>query len=259
MATYVFSDIHGHVKPLQRALERIQPTESDVFYCLGDMIDRGPSSVETIRTVRSLPNCTVLMGNHEQMAISALSDSSDIESLMSWQFNGGDATIDEFKDLSSDEFSEVVDWLKELPLFTVITVAEQYYVLVHAGIRALGTPLPNSWDDTLLMQYLHKQNDHDLVWIREDFWGRSTELHASDGQCPIVICGHTPTPLLESFGAHQLNRSAVTSDGLAQWVQVDGDKWGIDTGTTGGPGYGQVTVLRLDDLQEFVEPLQEGE
>ena len=43
MATYVFSDIHGHVEPLRRALERINPTESDVFYCLGDMIDRGPS------------------------------------------------------------------------------------------------------------------------------------------------------------------------------------------------------------------------
>ena len=65
--------------------------------------------------------------------------------------------------------------------------------------------------------------------------------------------------MLESFGAKNLNRSATTSDGLAQWVQSDGDKWGIDTGTTGGAGYGQVTILRLDDLQEFVEPLQEGE
>ncbi len=37
------------------------------------------------------------------------------------------------------------------------------------------------------------------------------------------------------------------------------DKWGITTGTTGGAGYGQVTVLRLDDLQEFAEPPQEGE
>ena len=34
------------------ALERINPTESDVFYCLGDMIDRGPSSLATIKTIR---------------------------------------------------------------------------------------------------------------------------------------------------------------------------------------------------------------
>ena len=54
-----FSDIHGHVEPLRRALERINPTESDVFYCLGDMIDRGPSSLATIKTIRELPNCTV--------------------------------------------------------------------------------------------------------------------------------------------------------------------------------------------------------
>ncbi len=61
MASYVFSDIHGHVEPLRRALERINPTESDVFYCLGDMIDRGPSSLATIKTPRA-SNCTVLMG-----------------------------------------------------------------------------------------------------------------------------------------------------------------------------------------------------
>ena len=72
MATYVFSEIHGHVEPLRRALQRINPTESDAFYCLGDMIDRGPSSLATIKTIRELPNCTVLMGNHEQLALQAL-------------------------------------------------------------------------------------------------------------------------------------------------------------------------------------------
>ena len=59
MATYVFLIFTVMWSLLRRALERINPTESDVFYCLGDMIDRGPSSLATIKTIRELPNCTV--------------------------------------------------------------------------------------------------------------------------------------------------------------------------------------------------------
>lgn len=259
MATYVFSDIHGHVEPLRRALERINPTESDVFYCLGDMIDRGPSSLATIKTIRSLPNCTVLMGNHEQLALQALDPQADIETQFMWQINGGDATLAELKSLPEEEYCELIGWLHALPLYATVEVEGRDFVLVHAGVKHNGVPLPTTWDKTTLEQYLSKQSENDLLWIREEFWQYPTDFRTSDTSYPIIICGHTPTPLLASFGAKNLNRSATTPDGLAQWVQSDGDKWGIDTGTTGGAGYGQVTILRLDDLQEFVEPLQEGE
>ena len=259
MATYVFSDIHGHVEPLRRALERINPTESDVFYCLGDMIDRGPSSLDTIKVIRALPNCTVLMGNHEQLALQALAPEANIEAQFMWQINGGDATLAELKTLSEEEYCELIAWLQALPLYAIVEVQGKDFVLVHAGVKSNDVPVPTSWDKASLEQYLSNQSENDLLWIREDFWQNPTDFRTSDALYPIVICGHTPTPLLESFGAKNLNRSATTSDGLAQWVQSDGDKWGIDTGTTGGAGYGQVTILRLDDLQEFVEPLQEGE
>ena len=259
MATYVFSDIHGHVEPLRRALERINPTESDVFYCLGDMIDRGPSSLDTIKVIRALPNCIVLMGNHEQLALQALAPEANIEAQFMWQINGGDATLAELKTLSEEEYCKLIAWLQALPLYAIVEVQGKNFVLVHAGVKSNDVPVPTSWDKASLEQYLNKQSENDLLWIREDFWQHPTDFRTSDASYPIVICGHTPTPLLESFGAKNLNRSATTEGGLAQWVQSDDDKWGIDTGTTGGAGYGQVTILRLDDLQEFVEPLQEGE
>jgi serine/threonine protein phosphatase 1 len=37
------------------------------------------------------------------------------------------------------------------------------------------------------------------------------------------------------------------------------DKWDIDSGCAGGPGFGQVTIIRLDDGAEFREPIAEGE
>jgi len=67
VATYVFTDIHGHAKPLRRILERIAPQDEDQFICLGDMIDRGPDPLGVIETVKTLPHVVVLQGNHEQM------------------------------------------------------------------------------------------------------------------------------------------------------------------------------------------------
>ena len=34
MATYVFSDVHGHNAPLQRLLNRISPADDDAIYTL---------------------------------------------------------------------------------------------------------------------------------------------------------------------------------------------------------------------------------
>ena len=179
MATYVFSDIHGHVEPLRRALERINPTESDVFYCLGDMIDRGPSSLATIKTVRSLPNCTVLMGNHEQLALQALNLKADIETQFMWQINGGDATLTELKTLPEEEYCELIGWLQALPLYAIVEVQGRDFVLVHAGVKSNGVPLPTTWNKVSLEQYLSKQSENDLLWIREEFWQLRRQAAAS--------------------------------------------------------------------------------
>ena len=42
METYVTSDAHGHLRALDRVLERVQPGAQDTLYVLGDMVDRGP-------------------------------------------------------------------------------------------------------------------------------------------------------------------------------------------------------------------------
>ena len=42
MATYAFSDVHGHRVPLERLLERVSPADDDTLFMLGDMVDRGP-------------------------------------------------------------------------------------------------------------------------------------------------------------------------------------------------------------------------
>ena len=115
MSTYVFSDVHGHRAPLERVLDRISPSEADLFFCLGDMIDRGPDPVGVLRTVRSLPNVRVLMGNHEDLMISCLENPGDGLAAVNWGLNGGAATSTGLAELSGGEAAELEGWVRGLP------------------------------------------------------------------------------------------------------------------------------------------------
>lgn len=257
MATYVFSDVHGHRAPLERALERIAPSGDDRFFCLGDMIDRGPDPVGVLRAVRALPNVTVLMGNHEDLMTACLADPGDGLAALNWGINGGAATLRGLEALPDDESSELTDWVRGLPRWSTVRVDGRLYLLVHAGVR-LDAPVPDVWDDAAARAYLEAQDPEELTWIREEFWGAPAGLSGEDGRGPVVVAGHTPTPYLGGM-AHQMDRPAVGEDGLARMVRVGEDRWDIDACAAAGAGMGQVLVLRLDDGEEFYEPVGEGE
>ena len=133
MATYVFSDIHGHAAPLQRLLDRISPADDDRFFCLGDLIDRGPDPLGVENTVRALPNVHVLMGNHEDLMLAWYRNPQSPAALADWTFNGGGVTLRALRTLGRDEQLELIDWFENLPAYAVCSVGEQVYVLVHAG------------------------------------------------------------------------------------------------------------------------------
>lgn len=257
MSTYVFSDVHGHRAALERALERIGYTEDDRFFCLGDMIDRGPDSMGVLQLVRSLPNVCVLMGNHEDLMMSCLDHPDDDLALMNWGLNGGSATSDGLGQLEDSEFAELLGWVRGLSRWAWTRVDGRVYLLVHGGVR-LSVPVPETWDDASIEAYLSAQDPEDLVWIREDFWGAPRGLSGADGQGPIVVCGHTPTPYLKNM-ASELDRPALGEDGRARMVRVGADRWDIDSAAAAGDPLGQVLVLRLDDGAEFYEPVLDGE
>ena len=70
---YVVSDIHGCYDKYKKLLERIDLSENDTLYVLGDMIDRGPEGFKILLDMAQRPNVVGLMGNHEAMAVDALS------------------------------------------------------------------------------------------------------------------------------------------------------------------------------------------
>ncbi len=268
MATYVFSDVHGHFGTLDRLLERVSPSSEDRIFMLGDMIDRGPDPVAVVKCCHELPNTTVLMGNHEDLMLSFYANPDDPAAQVNWEINGAQTTQRGLHALPPEERVELARWLFTLPLYAHIEVGGTRYLLVHAGIdpRRLQMHEFECWDDATVEKLLGNQYREDLMWIRDDFWGRPTGLVNDRGEGPIVIAGHTPTRYLD-FMADRPDRSSVNKDGLCQMVRVGAceetggvaDRWDIDCGCAGGAGFGQLLMLRLDDGEEIYEAVREGE
>ena len=268
MATYVFSDVHGHFGTLDRLLSRVSPTSDDRIFMLGDMIDRGPDPIAVAQCCRNLPNTTVLMGNHEDLMLSYYADIKDPAVRFNWEINGAGPTLDGLHELPADERVSLARWLFTLPLYATVEVGGRWYLLVHAGIdpQRIERPLPDAWSAEALDELVGDQLRDDLMWIREDFWGAPTGLVDEQGNGPIVIAGHTPTKYLDLM-ADSPDRSATNYEGLCQMVKVGAceatggvaDRWDIDCGCAGGAGFGQLLMLRLDDGEEIYEPVREGE
>lgn len=264
MATYVLSDIHGRLAPLDRVLNRISPSEDDTFFVLGDMVDRGPHPVGVMQLCRTLPHVQVIMGNHERLMLDALYFPEDATAAYNWGANGGESTRAELAAMELEPRIEIVEWVANLPLYAHTFVEEQLYFFVHAGIRTGTVAVPHTWTHESIEAYLHAQNPDDLLWIREDFWGTQTNLADSKGVAPRIVAGHTPTPIAYTLVDVAANEP-LTPEGKALLMACGNtnpqyaDRFAIDCACAAGSEMGQVLVWRLDDNQTFYETVQDGE
>ncbi len=193
MATYVIADIHGEYDKFMELLDQIRLKQSDTLYILGDVLDRGPHPIRTLRKLMEMPNAICIVGNHELMALECLEflrreiteasiaelDAKMLDNLMTWQYNGSKTTIDEFRRLNPDVQQEVIDYIREFQLYEELTVGENDYILVHAG---LGNFAPEKDMDAYSL--------HELVWERADY----EKTYFED---IYVVTGHTPTQTIE--------------------------------------------------------------
>lgn len=126
MAVYAIGDVQGCYAELQRLLELIRfDRASDRLLFTGDLVNRGPQSLETLRYVRSLGSAAVtVLGNHDLHLLAVACGVSKVKHK------------DTFGDvLGSPDRDELLDWLRTRPLM----YREGGYCLVHAGI-------PPCWD-----------------------------------------------------------------------------------------------------------------
>ena len=70
---YVVSNIYGNYAKLQTLFRKIEFSENDLLYVLGDMVDYGEESMETVCDLSVRSNVYPVCGDHDVMACRMLS------------------------------------------------------------------------------------------------------------------------------------------------------------------------------------------
>lgn len=123
MAYYAVGDIQGCYDPLARLLEKVNfDTNKDTLLCVGDLVNRGPKSLKTLRLLKSLKNqCVTVLGNHDIHLLSM------IYGIRSPRPN--DTLL---KTIEAHDSLELADWIRNQPL--IVVNKKRKFVLCHAGI-----------------------------------------------------------------------------------------------------------------------------
>lgn len=172
---FVISDIHGHYDKLIQLIKIINPQPDTKFVFLGDYIDRGPDSKKVIEFLLDFEkhySCIFLMGNHEEMLLTASKYNPDSTC---WSLNGGITTMCSYQPPTKNykfDFNGIPE--THWKFFNSLQNCHRntQYFFVHAGIN------PDV--------EIFKQTRNDLFWIREEFVLRPTNIKQK------VIYGHTP-------------------------------------------------------------------
>jgi len=121
MSTFAIGDIHGCFRTLQKLLERLafDPTQ-DRILLVGDLVNRGPSSLEVLRWAKQLgTRINLVLGNHDlrllgyAAGITLPKKDSPLKSV-----------------LNAPDCNHLINWLRHQPL----VYQEGTFVLVHAGL-----------------------------------------------------------------------------------------------------------------------------
>ncbi len=122
MPTYAIGDVQGCLDELNDVLNEINFDEArDQLWFAGDLVNRGPKSLETLRFVKSLDNVKTVLGNHELHLLAVANDVRKPH------------RKDTFDDiLDAEDKSELLHWIKQQAL--LVHENEFNFSLVHAGL-----------------------------------------------------------------------------------------------------------------------------
>ncbi|MBS1169351.1 MAG: apaH [Burkholderiaceae bacterium] len=121
MSTYAIGDLQGCLLQTKSLLKRIHAATSDAtLYFVGDLVNRGPSSLQTLRHVRQLgEQAKVVLGNHDLHLLAAAHGIRRVRE------EDGLLEI-----LNAPDRDQLLDWLRTRPL----ALQENGHLFVHAGV-----------------------------------------------------------------------------------------------------------------------------
>ncbi len=128
MAIYAIGDIQGCCDELARLLDRLDfDTTEDELWFVGDLVNRGPGSLEVLKLVESLGSAAVVtLGNHDLHLLAVAESDQPPDDCF--------API-----LAAEDAGRLLHWLRHRPLSHYRP--ELNTLMVHAGIPPQWDPL----------------------------------------------------------------------------------------------------------------------
>jgi bis(5'-nucleosyl)-tetraphosphatase (symmetrical) len=163
--TFVIGDLQGCFASLEMLLDKINFVSGiDHIYLLGDIINRGPQSLECLRWAANTPHVTSVLGNHD-FHLMAVSTGNE-------RYHRASDTITDI--LNAPDKDTLLDWLRYRPL--LIHLAEFNVTLAHAGI-------PPQWTLSQAQKMAHKiekrlQGKDWQAFVHHDLYGNSPTTYS---------------------------------------------------------------------------------
>lgn len=274
MGVYAIGDIQGCFAELNALLKIIGfKADTDQLWFTGDLVNRGPDSLQVLRFVKQLGDRAVtVLGNHDLhlLAMDARKDLAAGKGLAAgkdrWRDNH---TLHQI--LAAPDREELLDWLRSRPLLYHDRVLG--FTLVHAG-------LPPQWDLTKAQACAHEV---ETVLRGSDYHGYFAQMYGDEpnhwhdalsgwGRLRLVTNCFTRLRYCDKMGRLEFKHKGPPgsqADGYLPWFQVPGrlsqsmdivfGHWAtlgliskdgthaLDTGCVWG---GCLTALRLDAKRE---------
>ena len=145
--TFVASNLYGRMDKFEKLIKKINLKDSDILYILGNIVDFGENSIELVNELSAQYNVYTVLGEHDYKAYLLLSEFDRIireggapsvnfsKEMIEWCQNGGQSTLEAFKDADTDEKEGFLDYLSDLPVFEEVTLKNgKEFVLTCRGI-----------------------------------------------------------------------------------------------------------------------------
>ncbi|GBG03773.1 Bis(5'-nucleosyl)-tetraphosphatase, symmetrical [Azospira sp. I13] len=269
MSTYAVGDIQGCYRSFRNLLERCRfDPAHDRLWLVGDLVNRGPRSLDTLRFVQELGDRAVtVLGNH------------DLSLLMAAEGFGKRHRSDTIDDiLAAPDRDSLLHWLRHQPLMHV----EGEHAMVHAGLlpqwtvprarelaREVESALqadnyreflghmwgsePAAWDDSLTGWPRLRAIVNAMTRMRFCTAAGVMEFQAK-GELEQAPAGYLPW--FEVPGRQSADQVLVTGHWSALGLRIEANLLALDSGCLWG---GKLSAMRLEDHCLFQVDCASGE
>ncbi len=278
MSTYLIGDVHGCYDELIALLAQVEfDPRRDTLWLTGDLVARGPGSLEVLRYVKSLGDSVrLVLGNHDLHLLAVFAGISR------------NKPKDRLKPLlEAPDADELLNWLRRQPLLQVDE--EKKLVMAHAGITpqwdletaqqcardveavlssdsypffldAMYGDMPNHWSNELSGLARLRFISNAFTRMRYCFPNGQLDMYSKeapeDAPAPLKPWFAIPGPVSNAYSIAFGHWASLEGRGTPEGI------YALDTGCCWG---GELTCLRWEDKQYFTQPsnrqksLDEGE